>query len=69
MQRGPSDCLRACLASIFEVPWEDAPATETPEDDDRNVSQHNPGTGAGSGAKARSRRSSRASPACAGGRS
>jgi hypothetical protein len=44
MQRGSSDCLRACLASIFEIPWEDAPATEREESEDehgRIVSQHN----------------------------
>lgn len=38
MQRNEHDCLRACLASIFEVPWEDAPATTTPEDE---KPQHN----------------------------
>lgn len=27
-QRGTHDCVRACLASIFEVRWEDAPATD-----------------------------------------
>jgi hypothetical protein len=44
MQRGRSDCLRACLASIFEIPWEEAPATEREEGEDeqgRIVSQHN----------------------------
>lgn len=44
MQRGKSDCLRACLASIFEIPWEEAPATEREEGQDeqgRIHSQHN----------------------------
>jgi hypothetical protein len=30
-QRGDSDCLRACIASIFEVPYEDAPDTARPD--------------------------------------
>lgn len=44
MQRGSSDCLRACLASIFEVPWEDAPDTAREDGQDeqgRMVTQHN----------------------------
>lgn len=43
-QRGTSDCLRACLASVFEVAWEDAPDTareEGQDDHGRVVSQHN----------------------------
>jgi len=41
-QRGASDCLRACIASIFEIPWEDAPDTAPPPSvDDRSWSQHN----------------------------
>lgn len=35
MQRTSNDCLRACIASIFEVPWEEAPDTEDHE------TQHN----------------------------
>src|SRR5438128_6207092 len=35
MQRTANDCLRACLASIFEVPWEEAPDTQSHE------TQHN----------------------------
>ena len=26
-QRESDDCLRACIASVFEIPWEDAPDT------------------------------------------
>lgn len=43
-QREPNDCLRACIASIFEIPWEDAPACAIPvgmSDQDRTFSQHN----------------------------
>ena len=38
MQRSDSDCLRCCLASIFEVDYDDAPDT-TPESS--SESQHN----------------------------
>lgn len=44
MQRGDSDCLRACLASIFDVGYEDAPDTSRQpgqSDEDRNREQHN----------------------------
>jgi hypothetical protein len=43
-QHESSDCLRACIASIFEIPWEDAPDTAPPpgiELTDRSWSQHN----------------------------
>lgn len=38
MQREDSDCLRCCLASIFEIPWEEAPDTNP---DRVGFSQHN----------------------------
>jgi hypothetical protein len=43
-QRESNDCLRACIASIFEIPWEDAPDTGRPvreEELGRAASQHN----------------------------
>jgi hypothetical protein len=43
-QRGPNDCLRAAIASVFEIAYEDAPDCAIPlgmSDDDRSFSQHN----------------------------
>jgi len=43
-QRGANDCLRACIASIFEIAYEDAPDCAIPlgiSDQDRAFSQHN----------------------------
>lgn len=42
-QRGPKDCLRACIASVFEIPWEDAPDTafEEVDQEGRARSQEN----------------------------
>jgi hypothetical protein len=36
MQREKSDCLRACIASVFEIDWEDAPDT-TDLDNQHNI--------------------------------
>jgi hypothetical protein len=42
-QREAKDCLRCCIASIFEIPWGDAPDTALAflNGDERGIGQHN----------------------------